>query len=123
MAGGVNLFTSRRRNHRRCLWWARDDSIRDLSKLVREKAPEGSFWAREISSDSRSKQGINQSFLFDAESVTITTDDRVEGLKPDCIVMYDGQPYRVLDVQTRKHAKEGQFMRAEDVTTYLRLKR
>lgn len=123
MAGGVNVFTSRRLNHRRCRWWARNEDIRDLSRLVREKRPEGVFYAREISADAKSKQGINSAFLFDSESVTITTDDDVRGIRPDCAVEYDGQVYRVMDVQTRKHQRESQFMRAEDVTTYLRLKR
>lgn len=123
MAGGtIDLWTTRRANFSKVRYWHRDESVKDVSELVHEKAPDGEFMAREISASTKTNDEIGGAFIFDADTITITTNDSID-IKNNDIAEYDGEPWKVIDVQRRKHRKESQFLRDAHYTTYVRMKR
>lgn len=86
--GGVNIFTSRRTNFLDCEYWlvSKDDLQKDKSKLTHENTPEGAFNAKIENSVENSSSVIAQTFLFDSNTLSISTTDLVPGLKRNCLV-------------------------------------
>ena len=118
----IDIYHSRRINFIKCHWYERDESVNDLSKYALEKKPVGSFYARLYSPDSRSNQDLANSFRFSENTLTIVTDDEVDGLKENCVVSCMGEAYVATNVQREIHLKESQYGRGH-YTVYISLRR
>ena len=118
----IDIYHSRRTNFFKCLYYKRNESINDLSKYVLMEKPEGSFYAKPYSPDSRSNQDISNTYRFSENTVTIMTEDEVDDLVENNIVLYNGKAYVVMNVQRELHLKESQFGH-DHYTTYISLRK
>lgn len=119
---GIDIYHSRRINFTKCLYYKRNESINDLSKYVLLEKPEGHFYARLYSPNSRQNQDIANTFRFSENSLTLVTEDDVDELKENNIVLYNGKAYVVMGVQRELHLKESQYS-GEHYTTYISLRK
>ena len=115
-------WVSRRDCHELCKWWSRnendilnvpsdvpinaDEQVIPDDALIMKRPPNGTFWAKELTSEVYDNGTIGDSFMFDRSTVTIRTPDNVIGLKNNCIVEYQGEKWFVVSVQ-RKNIRNG----------------
>jgi len=118
----INIYTSRRGNFDKVWYWKRNESIKDLSKYVYETKPDGLFYAKDVSVESQDNQPINNSFLFDNQSITLYTEDSVN-LEINDIVKYEDEIWRVANVQFQHIHKTHQFMKKGYNRTYIQITR
>lgn len=87
-SGSVNLFTSRRINFLECKYWLVDqkNATIDKNELTYEVRPSGEFYAKIENSIENSSQVVAQAFLFDSNSLTISTMDDIPNLKRNSLV-------------------------------------
>lgn len=123
MAGGcIDLYTSRRTNFFKCKYWVRNDNDYDLEELTHNDEPSGSFYAKEENSIQLQSNVVNGAFMFDEQSVFISTTDVVSMKKGDA-VLFDGEYWNVINVQVRDIHRNSQFMKRKSKKTYIQLKR
>jgi len=86
--GSVDLFTSRRTNFLDCEYWlvAKDDFNKNKNVLTHENLPQGEFSAMIENSYENTTSVISDSFMFDKNSLLISTQDCIDGLKKNCLV-------------------------------------
>lgn len=110
------------RSHRtffdNCKWWSRTTfggSV-DFSKMVHENEPTGHFTAKEGSdmtgSGTQYTEGYRPmgKFRFANQNVTIMTNDDVQGLMQDDIVLYHGELWIVAaPIRKIPHNRSSQF--------------
>ena len=96
--------------------------MNDLAKYVLVAKPVGHFYARKYSPMSRNNQDVNNTFRFSETMLTIITEDDVDDLKENNVVLFEGHPYVVLNIQRKEHIKEGQFGH-DHYTTYSSLRK
>lgn len=118
----IDIYHTRRTNFKKCYYYVRDKSIADLSKYVLEKKPAGFFYAKPFTPNSRQNQDLANVFRMSEHQFTIMTEDDVDSLEENNIVLYDGKPYVAIHVQRKEHIKEGQFGHGH-YTTYIALRR
>lgn len=123
MSGGcIDLYTGRRTHFFECKYWNRDNTDADLEEIVHNDEPSGSFYAKEENSVQHNINIVGGAFMFDEQSVFISTNDDVSIKKGD-IVLFDGEYWNVLNVQVRDVHKNAQFLRKRAKHTYIQLKR
>ena len=123
--GGTNIFTSRRTNYLHCKYWVisqEEAKTKDKSVLIHEKVPEGYFDARIESDIENTSSVISQSFMFDSNSVSISTTDFVDNLKKNCLVECMGAIWRVENVSRTPIRNNYEFWEPA-YRTYLQLRR
>lgn len=118
----VDIYHSRRANFSKCVYYKRNEKINDLSKYVLLEKPEGHFYTRLYSPNTRQNQDINNTFRFSENSFTLITEDHVEDLEENNVVIYRNKAYVVMSVQRKLHIKESQFG-GEHYTTYISLRK
>lgn len=118
----IDIYHSRRTNFKKCYFYVRDEKVNDLSKYVLEKKPTGHFYAKLYSPNTRQNQDVVNTFRFSENQLTLVTEDDVDSLKENNIVLYDGKAYVVAQVQRQEHLKEGQFGH-NHYTTYISLRK
>lgn len=118
----IDIYHSRRTNFVKCYYYKRDEKVNDLSKYVLTKKPEGIFYARLYSPNSRQNQDVVNTFRFSENSLTIVTEDDVNDLVENNVVLYNGKAYVVINVQRELHLKESQYG-GEHYTTYISLRK
>lgn len=117
----IDIYHSRRTQHKLCKYWVRDESITDIAKWILTKKPKGIFYAQEQQVLNRTKNQISNVVMYDQNNVNIYTNDEVPELTKGCVVLYLGHPWIVVSVQAESHLRESQF--GEDRTTYISLQR
>lgn len=133
MDNGIDIFTSRRKNFDKCLFWHRLDD-EDLSSLVSidpeygeliyDRNPDGTFFANEISPFSyESKSLAGGTFMFDSTNVGIETNDDIQILSQNDLVFYDGDIWRVSSLQRTKYKKQNQYSKKCGYKTIIMLRR
>lgn len=95
--GSTDIFTSRRTNFIDCEYWliAKEDITRTKEELVFNERPDGFFSAKFENQFENSVSVIGQSFMFDSNTVTISTEDDVKDLKKNCLVKFNGDVWRI----------------------------
>lgn len=106
--GSIDIYHSRRTNYAECYYWNRNESDRvgDASNWIVNNAPSGSFYAKEISPQYNQQQQISNAFLYDANTISLQTDDDIEDMKRGCIVKYNNDVWMVESIQKQPHRKE-----------------
>lgn len=109
----IDLWKSRRKSYLNCYYWERDenDDYTERSEIVYKKEYSGFFTAEEMNSLTISSQVIGETFMLPEESLTILTNDRIDGLKENDIVKIDGREkcYRVENIQRAPDKKQRFF--------------
>lgn len=120
--GSIDLFTSRRVDFDLCTYWSRDNDESDLSEYAHENEPSGAFYAKDENPSTLQKQDIGGIFLFDENTITLSTPDAVD-IKAGDVVSYDDNYWAVRNVQEVWVNKNQQFMKSSSKRTYIQLKR
>lgn len=120
----VDIYHSRRGNFRYCQYWNRNenDSVGDLTKWILEKKPSGSFWAKETSPKTNQAGQLNNVFMYDKNTISLVTEDKVDDIKRGSIVSYLNHAWIVQNVQFEIHHKETEFD-TDKYTTYISIAR
>lgn len=108
----IDLFHSRRGRFHRCLYYLRDErtSIGDASKWILNRQPEGVFYAKPYSPETKSGNPISGVFMSDKNNKTIETEDDIDGMmKGSIVVEEDGSIWMVDNIQSSEHVKESEF--------------
>lgn len=110
MASGIDIYHSRRINYNRCIYWVRDeDGIGDEDELIYKKKPAGIFYATESNAETNSANMLAGVFMTEQYDVLLESSDWLDVLCKDCIVKYNGELWRVNEVQKKPYKKESQF--------------
>ena len=121
MAGGcIDLFTTRRTYFYQCNYWRVDDLNKNINELVNEQKPTGRFYAKKENAETNQGNVVGGAFMFDANSITISTADDIDIQKNDA-VLFDGEVWRVRDVQSNEIEKQAQLRRKPSRKTYISL--
>lgn len=122
-SGMLDLFTSRRTMHDKCVFWCRK-ADEDLNALIfNTNEPSGFFYAKQITSIQDIPQVLAGVFLFDSETVTIQSNDKIDKLKRDDMVQFRDEIWRVEQVQKTPIRMNNQYSKDIRMTYFVRLKR
>lgn len=122
MAGGVDIYASRRTSHLRCRSFRVEKGEHGSPEaLVHGKSPDRTFFAREEAGRFDSANEIEASFQFGQSTRTISTEDDVGGLSQNWIVEVDGEAWKVESVQRIVIEKRSEFARHPQKVTYIQL--
>lgn len=98
-----DLFQSRRNYNERCKWWSRnEDDEHESNELISKRVASGTFCAKEMSAIQLMNMNLGGSFRIDSTHTTIKSPDNLEGIKADDLVEYQGELWRVDDIQKSK---------------------
>lgn len=116
----VDIFQSRRTYYDLCKWWTRDESDKyNSNELIMKRAPDGVFYAKEVSGQVESQNIVGGLFMFDSTSVTLKTPDDITGIKKNSIVEYQGEMWVVDSIQKQRGKKQNSmFMGGNDISHY-----
>lgn len=120
----IDIYHSRRGHFRYCQYWNRDESkeINDYTKWILSTFPNGSFYAKEVTSKTNQGNQINNIVMFDKNTITLVTNDKVSDIKRGSVVSYLNHAWLVENVQFETHLKESEFS-TEEYTTYITIAR
>lgn len=124
MTGCTNINEGKRTQFHKCEYWKRDnnDTI-SLDILVHEKKADGRFSARQENNRTNDANIVAGLFMFDNESITLSTTDIVNIIKND-VVKFENQYWNVINVQFVERHKNSEFMtRNVSKRTYIQLRR
>ena len=122
--GHVDLFHSRRTNYAECKYWIRSvKDSQDLSEWVLKKKPEGTFYAKEVNNLFNQPNPQGNAIMFDKNVIALETDDDVDNIDRGCVVLYNGKPWTVDNVQRRIHRKESEFSVETHYKTTINIRR
>lgn len=120
----IDIYHSRRGHFKLCKYWNRNenDSVGDLSKWIINKKPDGVFYAKQITPKINQANQLNNVFMYDRNSVTIETSDKVDTIKRGSVVQFLNKEWLVQSVQFELHHKESEYS-DDEYTTYMQLTR
>ena len=123
--GNVDIYHSRRSNYTECVYWVRDDSpiVGSLNQWILKNESNGVFYAKEVSPQYNQANPQANVFMFDKDIITLETDDDVDELTRGCVVLYNGKPWMVDNVQRRLHRKESEFDTEQHFKTIVSIRR
>lgn len=125
--GAVNIFTSRRTNFLDCEYWLveKNDLTKDKSLLTHENTPEGTFSAKIENVIENSSSVVAQTFIFDSNTLSISTTDFIPGLKRNCLVKINQLEgiWRVDNINQSPIRNNYQFDSELTFKTYIQLRR
>lgn len=99
----IDIFQSRRNYNEPCKWWARNESDEhEPNELVSKRVPNGTFMAKEMSPMQLMNMNLGGAFRIDSTHTTIKSTDNLEEMKGDDLVEYQGELWRVDDIQKSK---------------------
>ncbi len=108
--GRVDIYESRRTHFSLCRFWIREeDDVNDSHMYIYENEPDGVFYAKEAvaeTSDFAIHAGI---YMADTHSITLETEDDLDGIVANSIVEYNGEIWLVSNVQKVARRKRSQF--------------
>lgn len=99
--GAVDEFTSRRGCFCECEYWlvSKNDLSRSKEELTINQKSSGTFTAKIEGAFENSSSVIAQTFLFNSDTVSISTMDYIEDIKKNCIIKFMDMLWRVDSVQ------------------------
>ena len=109
--GTVDLFHSRRTRFIECKYWVRDErvAVGDVTQWVLKHSPSGTFYAKEISPQYNQFNKVGNGFVFNRDGITLESDDDLYEIVVGSIILYNGKPWFVDNVQKQIHRKETEF--------------
>ena len=109
--GNIDIYHSRRTNYAECRYWIREENIRisDLNQWIMQNKPQGLFYAKEVNGMFNQANPQANAIMFDKNTITLQTDDDVEDIERGCVILYQGHPWIVDNVQKILHRKESEF--------------
>lgn len=116
----IDLWQSRRDLFNEVEYWSQvtNEDLVLNNQLVYNRMPTGSFMAKEVSSYSLDSQVVGETVMFDDQSVTLYTRDKIDDLKVNDKVRYNGKFFRVDNIQKNYVKKQKQFIRGQISTEY-----
>ena len=116
----IDLWQSRRDIFSPVEYWSQIDNedIVSNSQIAYQTNPSGTFMAKEMSSYTDDSQVVGESMMFDENTINIYTRDKIEKLRVNDLVKYDGRVYRVDNIQKNYVKKQRQFMKREASAEY-----
>lgn len=116
----IDLWQSRRDLFNEVEYWSQvtNEDLVLNNQLVYNRMPTGSFMAKEISAYSLDSQVVGETVMFDDQSVTLYTRDKIDDLKVNDKVRYNGKFFRVDNIQKNYVKKQKQFIRGQISTEY-----
>ena len=111
----IDLWQSRRDAFVPVEYWSQIDN-EDLvsnSQISYNRLPTGTFMAKEVSSFTDDSQVVGETLMYDEITVNIYTRDKIDDLRVNDIVKYEGKIYRVDNIQKNYVKKQRQFMKRE----------
>lgn len=105
----LSEFVSRRNNFTECEYWLRDVNGDPNELIYQSRRPNGTFDAKQMSSETSGVQVIGGVFMIDIYGVSIQTDDDVSFLKANDVVEFKGTFYRITDIQKAIIRNNNQF--------------
>ena len=123
--GNIDIYHSRRTNYAECVYWVRDEreSIADLNQWVLKKKSNGVFYAKEVNAMYNQANAQANVFMYDKNVIALETDDDVDELTRGCVVLYNGKPWIVDNVQKELHRKESEFDIEKHYKTIINIRR
>lgn len=122
MVGCIDTDLGRRTHFHKCVYWKRNDSDMSLEQLTHEKAPDGRFDARQENNRTNDANIVAGMFMFDNETITLSTFDKVNIIKND-IVQFENQLWNVVNVQIVEQHKNSEYQLHPSKRTYIQLRR
>lgn len=115
-----DLFQSRRNFNEKCRWWSRNESDKyDESELIYKRIPSGTFCAKEVNAEVKDDNVINGIFMVSRTQVTIESPDNLSGIKNEDIVEYQGDLWRVANLQKKKsRIQNTEFSKVEEISHF-----
>ena len=116
----IDLWQSRRDVFVPVEYWSQIDN-EDLvsnSQISYNRLPTGTFMAKEVSSFTDDSQVVGETLMYDEITVNIYTRDKIDDLRVNDIVKYEGKIYRVDNIQKNYVKKQRQFMKREASAEY-----
>ena len=116
----IDLWQSRRDAFVPVEYWSQIDN-EDLvsnSQISYNRLPTGTFMAKEVSSFTDDSQVVGETLMYDEITVNIYTIDKIDDLRVNDIVKYEGKIYRVDNIQKNYVKKQRQFMKREASAEY-----
>ena len=116
----IDLWQSRRDAFVPVEYWSQIDN-EDLvsnSQISYNRLPTGTFMAKEVSSFTDDSQVVGETLMYDEITVNIYTRDKIDDLRVNDIVKYEGKIYRVDNIQKNYVKKQRQFMKREASAEY-----
>lgn len=111
---GFDLFQSRANYNEPCKWWARDERDKNTpDNLIMQRVPSGTFMAQEVAPENMQDAILGGAFMVDRTTVTIKSSDDLKNIKSEYLVEYQGEKWRVVNVQKTKAKRQNTFF-AED---------
>ena len=99
----IDIFQSRRNYNETCRWWSRIEEDENTSdELISKRVASGTFCAKEMSPMQLMNMNLDGVFRIDSTHTTIKSPDNLEGVKADDLVEYQGEMWRVDDIQKSK---------------------
>lgn len=116
----IDLWQSRRDAFVPVEYWSQidDEDIVSNSQIAYKILPSGTFMAKEVSSFTNDSQVVGETLMYDERTVNIYTRDKVNDLRVNDIVRYEGKFYRVDNIQKNYVKKQRQFMKREASAEY-----
>lgn len=123
--GNIDIYHSRRTNYEECFYWIRDErtSVGDLNQWILKNKHNGVFYAREVSPEYNQANPQANVFMLDKNMITLETDDDIDDISRGCVVLYNGKPWMVDNVQRKLHLKESQFDSEKHYTVIVSIRR
>ena len=108
--GGVDIWTSRRKNFLECLYYKRN--ITQLTDITNSTIPEGSFYAKEEGNYDEKFSNNNNIIGYVPSNLVISTYDDVNNSKINDIIVIDGvkKIYRVQRISQKRVRNQNQFL-------------
>lgn len=116
----IDLWQSRRDAFVPVEYWSQidDDDVVSNSQIAYKILPSGTFMAKEVSSFTDDSQVVGETLMYDERTVNIYTRDKVNDLRVNDMVRYEGKFYRVDNIQKNYVKKQRQFMKREASAEY-----
>lgn len=117
-----DIYRSIKGYNYRCYYWKRNENeITNNEELIHNKRPDGAFYSRIVSNQSKDKQDVAGVFRVENEQVQIETPDIVLDLKKDDLVQFDGDLWIVGRVNVEKIQKQAEFSKKTSCKTIIEL--
>lgn len=115
----IDLWTSRRDKFIECKYYSQDenDYVGD-NEIAHYDTPTGTFFASEMGAKTSSSQIVADLFQAEEVSVVLKTEDDIDDLKRNDIVVYEDIFYRVVDIQKTIKKNQRQFLRSKLSAVY-----
>ena len=115
-----DFFQPRRNFNEHCRWWSRNESdTYEDNELKYKRVPNGHFFAKEVDAETNDRNIIGGIFMIDRTRITIESPDNLSDIKSNDIVEYQGEFWRVDNVQKKKSRQQNsEFVNSNNVSYY-----